>query len=399
MIFNMIAKGKGSVQGSVTPKDINFIDYDGTVVASYTTSEWDNVLPDNPQHEGLISQGWNYTVAQINERVSATGSCVIGQLYMTESGSTEIDIEVVRGRLSPSVGLAPNGSVQIDWGDGSTSSMSGTSYTTVVTRSHTYSRAGRYTIKINVTSGTCAIYSNTSDKTKLVWGELNTLADTVYRSSVKDIRLGANIVLGNFAFAAMYSLRTITFNDTVTSNGGQSAFYFCYSLQSMTMPDTLASISTSLMFRECESLKSVALSPLLTEFSNAVFERCYSLHLLSIPPTLTRLYDSVFRLCYSLTNIYIPEGVTSISSYALYGVSAMGYLVIPENVTNIYSQAFAYSYGLAEIHVKPTTPPSLSSNVFQSIPNTMKIYVPSASLSAYQSATNWSTYASQMVGE
>lgn len=36
---------------------------------------------------------------------------------------------------------------------------------------------------------------------------------------------------------------------------------------------------------------------------------------------------------------------------------------------------------------------------FKEISSDCKIYVPSVFLSAYQSAINWSTYASQMVGE
>ena len=47
-------------------KDINFIDYDGTIVESYTMTEWGSVsaLPDNPSHTGLVAQGWNWTKAR-----------------------------------------------------------------------------------------------------------------------------------------------------------------------------------------------------------------------------------------------------------------------------------------------------------------------------------------------
>jgi hypothetical protein len=48
----------------------------------------------------------------------------------------------------------------------------------------------------------------------------------------------------------------------------------------------------------------------------------------------------------------------------------------------------------------PTTPPTLANtNAFTNILSDCKIYVPAASLTAYQEATNWSTYASYMVGE
>ena len=51
--------GGGSV--SAPRKDVNFYDYDGTIVASYTTAEFANIsaLPANPSHTGLTAQGWN----------------------------------------------------------------------------------------------------------------------------------------------------------------------------------------------------------------------------------------------------------------------------------------------------------------------------------------------------
>lgn len=54
-------------------KQINFIDYDGTLIESYTSSEWANVsvLPSNPTHTGLTSQGWNWTKAQIDAQLTA----------------------------------------------------------------------------------------------------------------------------------------------------------------------------------------------------------------------------------------------------------------------------------------------------------------------------------------
>ena len=51
----------------------------------------------------------------------------------------------------------------------------------------------------------------------------------------------------------------------------------------------------------------------------------------------------------------------------------------------------------SEYHLKPTTPPSLKhANAFSGIPSTCIIYVPQGCLEAYQTATNWSTYASKM---
>ena len=55
---------------------------------------------------------------------------------------------------------------------------------------------------------------------------------------------------------------------------------------------------------------------------------------------------------------------------------------------------------MGEYHLLPTTPPALTgSNAFLNIPDDCIIYVPAGSLAAYQSATNWATYADQIQEE
>ncbi|MBR7042325.1 MAG: hypothetical protein IKI04_02365 [Bacilli bacterium] len=51
----------------VAEKDVNFIDYDGTILYSYTAQEAQALteLPANPTHTGLTSHGWNWTLAEI----------------------------------------------------------------------------------------------------------------------------------------------------------------------------------------------------------------------------------------------------------------------------------------------------------------------------------------------
>ena len=94
-----------------------------------------------------------------------------------------------------------------------------------------------------------------------------------------------------------------------------------------------------------------------------------------LPNTVTRIINA-YR-CYALTKLTIPASVTDCSSGSLFG----------------------YNTSMKEYHFLPVNPPSLGSNAFVGIPSDCVIYVPSASLSAYQSATNWSEWASKMVGE
>lgn len=75
-------------------------------------------------------------------------------------------------------------------------------------------------------------------------------------------------------------------------------------------------------------------------------------------------------------------------------------VVIPDSVTSIASQVFQNCYALSVCDLSGVTDiPSLGgSNAFTNTSTELKILVPSALLSQFQGATNWSVYASQMVG-
>ena len=89
---------------TVTESDVNFYDYDGTLLYSYTTAEANALtsLPDLPDRksEGLTAQEWNYTLAQIQTIVKAD----VGVTYITTDGKTYayLRLTVVSG-LTPSI--------------------------------------------------------------------------------------------------------------------------------------------------------------------------------------------------------------------------------------------------------------------------------------------------------
>lgn len=100
--------------------------------------------------------------------------------------------------------------------------------------------------------------------------------------------------------------------------------------------------------------------------------------------------------CPSLADIILPDSLTTINTNGFASCTALEEITIPSGVTNIGQSAFRYS-GLKEIHVLPTTPPTLGASAFDNLPTGYTIYVPTASLSDYQTA--WSAYASHIVGE
>ena len=109
--------------GASTGGEVKFIDYDGSVLTSYTTAEASalTAMPALPSHEGLSAQGWNYTLEQMKSNLSS-GACNIGCMYTTDDGKTRITLTIQDAKYSeiPLVfqQTAANG-VQVDWGDGS----------------------------------------------------------------------------------------------------------------------------------------------------------------------------------------------------------------------------------------------------------------------------------------
>ena len=351
-----IQTGDGGSSAPVSANDVTFYDYDGTIVASYSFEEVQALtsLPAGPFHEGLTFQGWNWSLEAIKAMNRAVN---VGAIYTTNDGKTRIYITLGEGRMSPLLGCCPNGTVIVDWGDGTTpDTLTGTSTSTIqYTPTHNYTSPGNYVISLTV-DGTCGFLGSSTTNNYCYLLKYSTDSDIrnqYYQDAITKIEFGDGVTsIGQYAFNGCHSLTSITIPDSVTYIGDY-AFYDCYSFTSITIPNNVTSIE------------------------EAAFYDCYSLTNIIIPNSLTSIRRDTFRSCYSFTSITIPDSVTSIGDYAFYDCC-----------------------GMAEYHLKPTTPPALSNtNAFANIPSDCIIYVPQGSLEAYQAATNWATYASHMQEE
>lgn len=218
----------------VRAKDVNFIDYDGTLLHSYTVEEAAalTALPPLPSHDGLICQGWNWSLANIK----ALGREVtVGAMYITDDGKTRIYIHLEEGRTSPMLGCCPNGTVTVDWGDGTEpDTLTGTSVSTVKwTPTHEYSAAGDYVIKLSVV-GSVGLAGNGSSNQFSYLLRYSSSADTrnqVYQNTIQKVEIGGGVTsIGIFTFFRCYSLSSITIPNSVTSIDN-SAFQNCYGVR------------------------------------------------------------------------------------------------------------------------------------------------------------------------
>ena len=237
-----VSGGGGS---SVASNDVNFYDYDGTIVASYSAADFANLsaMPDNPSHEGLTAQGWNWTLANAKTYAASYGKLNIGQMYITSDGKTRIHIKLEDGRLAPYLGICVSGTCDVDWGDGTAhSTLTGTSISTNVYVQHTYASPGKYTITLDCGEGAIGFQYSSTSRLLSFKGSSNDNRDYAYRSAIMSINIGAGVTsIGDYAFSNCFSLMSVTIPSTVTSIGNY-AFSYCYSLMSVTIPSSVTSI-------------------------------------------------------------------------------------------------------------------------------------------------------------
>ena len=228
-----IPSGGGGGSGDAS-KPVRFMDYDGSIVASYTPEEFAELteMPANPAHDGLIALGWNWSLSDAKECVSNYGTLNVGQMYITDDGRTRLYIRIQEGRRSPvlQLYLDANSQLDIDWGDVSSHSTFTTTSADYKSKLHIYAPAGDYIISIGVTSGSFSLESSVSLSTLFTDNTSTYTSNVRYLNTIRKIEIGDNITsIGTYAFSSCYSLSQVTIPSSVTSIGAR-AFYACYSL-------------------------------------------------------------------------------------------------------------------------------------------------------------------------
>lgn len=387
----------GGAVASVPAKDVNFRDYDGTILYSYTKSQFLalSALPELPTQPGLICQEWNWTLEDGKAHVQEYGVLEVGATYITDDGKTRLYISVPDGRQDVSLYYQQSKGygVTIDWGDGSTSdSLSGTGYKN---QKHHYDKGGDYVIKLELVSGATIGLGNAT--TYCVMGSIGASNNRVYCNMLKKVEFGNGVINpGDYAFSGCSSLSLITLPNSITSIG-TNTFNACYSLSSITIPKDTGILSNS-AFYNCNSLSSVSIPNSIYDFGTNAFSNCFPLSSIAIPKGASNIGNSAFSNCYSLTSVAIPKAETIIGDSTFSNCYSLTSVAIPKAIKQINSYAFSNCSGIVlyDFSLLTSVPTLSNKNAFNGIASDCKIIVPDKLYNTWINAANWSSLAANI---
>lgn len=230
---------------------------------------------------------------------------------------------------------------------------------------------------------------------QIFYTSTNNAVVTPNRSNV----YGANIVSNTYTNGQ----GVIEFDGPVTSIG-LAAFDGCSTLKTVTLPGSVTSIGDE-AFWNCTKMTSINIPNSVTSIGSGAFWSCEKLQSIIMPDSVTSVGDEAFSYCHDLSTLVISSSLTMIDINTFDDCSSLTSVVIPSSVTRIKYGAFDRCFSLAEVIVNNVTPPILDKNPYTNTYDQFGmnasgrlIKVPLSSVSAYQSATGWSDYASYIVG-
>lgn len=179
-------------------------------------------------------------------------------------------------------------------------------------------------------------------------------------------------VIGNRAFEYCRNLKSIIIPSTVNVIGSE-AFYCCSSLNRITIPESVTFIGSEAFYCCTGELE---INSKLVEENYGLVEQKWSSSNYWLKNT-------------NFSSIKIGNKVEKLGDYVFYGKWKLKQIFISENVHTIGNGALDDCEVLARVYCKAQNPPAVAS---LSLPSTCKIYVPRASVDAYQSAPYWGDY-------
>ena len=400
--------------------DVNFYDYEGTILYSYSWNEFvaKNEMPPLPnrESEGLTCQGWNYTLEEVLEQ---GGRCDVGAIYIPTDGNTHIFVQIKNPTKDVVIfrGVVQNEDyAYIDWGDGESDTYSAGSHKFL----HQYKNTGIYEIIISYNKVLTSLdightyyipaikmyanritfginYGMSKTEIKELTTSNNCIADGLPRS-VRHYNCSKTARSYSFLSSTAGNLNTVSIHPKHPTLGGYDLSQQ-YNLKALHIPTNtiINSVSTNCfngVIYSCskKNTNTSVVNQCVISSNKVVLGNRYS----DITEGVTSIGYMAFYKVFCI-NINIPDSVETIGASA-FRQSAMPNIVkMPKNIKSIEQYAFyEISYVDAYDFSDCITIPILNSTMCFSGSN-FKIVVPDTLYDEWISATNWSTYASRIV--
>ena len=403
-------------------KDVNFIDYEGTLLYSYTLEEIQNMteLPELPSHPGLICQGWNWTLEELKE---LGREMEVGAMYVTTDGKTKAHIHLyspITGTIVYTQTVA--NSVVVDWGDGSPTETS--DIVGAVTLTHDYTSAGDYVITLDSESPYDLGNSvSTSNNFNFMGSTANNNKRWV--TSLIKVYLGKNVrALAYASFREANALKEISIPEGVSLLQG-NVFYNANSLTGVVFPRSSYDFG-GYMINQALGMRFLSIPPNFNQYAVSFLNDANTLKRFNMPNitgglaamnkigiNIEKIYipDSMDPSRYSsggsrgfanilyLKELRLPEGWKTLTSAFVANDHALEKLEFPSTINNIGSGAFNPTYGLKVIDFSKCTevPILQNKNAFTNCP--AEIWIPANLYDEWITSTNWADVTNTFVAK
>ena len=120
-----------------------------------------------------------------------------------------------------------------------------------------------------------------------------------------------------------------------------------------------------------------------------------------IPNTVTNISSEAFAYAQGLMSIIVPSSVTTLRNSTFNYCYGLSYVEILGNITSVPNGLFGSCRSLNIVKMTNcTSVPTLSNtNAFSSALSTFKLVVPDSLYSTWIGATNWTTFANNIIRE
>ena len=234
------------------------------------------------------------------------------------------------------------------------------------------------------------------------------------------LTLSGNVSMGSSCFDRT-NISSVDLSATTLEDVSWGCFSDCANIISVSLPTTMTHIRGESFMRD-SALTTVNFSSLtsLTRLGENAFRSCGNLTATSSDIQNIEIFDACCLRDTNISGDLVLPNITSIDNEAFWGTkitscdftgstftklstqvfrycSSLDHLIVNASVTQLGEEIVANCNNLRYIKFLGTTVPTQqSNNSFGGMNNNVKIYVPDAALSDYQSASGWSNYSNRI---